>query len=115
MIVLADGFTGQMMEAVDFPYAWYLNQVQTRVRDAWDTPGDRLLSGGRRPVAVSFVIHRSGRVSDVRVAATSGTPGLDASAVRAVERAQPFPPLPEPYEAPELALTVRFRVAGAGS
>lgn len=98
----------------DFPFAWYLRQVQTRVRDAWDTPGEQLLRGGSRPVTVSFVIHRDGRVSAVRVEAGSGSPGLDTSAVRAVEAARPFPPLPEPYEGDELALSIRFHVAGGG-
>jgi TonB family protein len=103
------------VEALDFPFAWYLKQVQTRVRDSWDTPGDRLLAGGARPVVVSFVIHRDGHVSDVRVDSPSGTPGLDASALRAVDRAQPFPPLPDPYEGSSLSLTIRFRVSGGGS
>jgi len=101
-------------EAQDFPFAWYLRQVQTRVRDAWDTPGEQLLRGGARPVVVAFVIHRDGRVSDVRVEDGSGSPGLDTSALRAVEAARPFPPLPEPYEEDELALTIRFHVAGGG-
>ncbi|GJM44941.1 MAG: hypothetical protein DHS20C21_17830 [Gemmatimonadota bacterium] len=100
------------VQATDFPFAWYLKQVQTRVRDSWDTPGDRLLAGHANQVQVTFVIHRDGRATGVVVQSGSGTPGLDTSAQRAVERAQPFPPLPEPYEGDSLVLTVRFTVAG---
>jgi len=100
------------VEALDFPFAWYLRQVQTRVRDAWDTPGNRLLAGHPNPVGVTLVIHRDGHVSDARIEVSSGNAGLDASALRAVQRAQPFPPLPEPYEGERLALTIRFRVEG---
>jgi len=100
------------VQATDFPFAWYLKQVQTRVRDSWDTPGDRLVAGHSNRVAVRFIIHRSGRVSAVTVESGSGTPGLDSSARRAVENAQPFPPLPEPYEGDTLELTIRFTVGG---
>jgi TonB family protein len=40
-------------------------------------------------------LERSGRVSDVRVEKSSGQKQFDASAVAAVRRASPFPPVPE--------------------
>jgi protein TonB len=100
------------VHATDFPYLWYLNLVRTKITDVWDPPGDRMVKGRTNRVLLHFVIHRDGRVTDVRVEGGSGTPGLDASARRAVEQARPFPPLPDAYEAESLDVAVRFTVQG---
>jgi TonB family protein len=107
------GVSSTEVHASDFPYAWYLNTLRTRITDAWDPPGESLLTGRGNKVLVSLRVHRDGSVSNVRVEGASGTPGLDASARRAVERAQPFPPLPEGYEGSSLDVAVRFTAGGS--
>lgn len=101
------------VQAVDFPFAWYLNVLRTRITDSWDPPGESLLTGRSNKVVVSFRVYRDGRVSDVRVGGGTNAPGLDASARRAVERAQPFPPLPDGYEGESLEVSVRFTAQGS--
>ena len=54
---------------------------------------------------------RSGAVSDVNVEVLSGAPGLDSSARRAVDRAQPFPPLPDGFADDFVDIAVRFTVS----
>ena len=100
------------VQAVDFPYAWYLNVLRTRITDAWDPPGESLLTGRSKIVLIAFRVSRDGTVDNVTVSGASGTPGLDSSARRAVERAQPFPPLPEAYPDATLEVAVRFTVGG---
>lgn len=100
------------VHASDFPYAWYLNVVRTRLTDAWDPPGDRMIAGRANQVVVRFRIHRDGRVTDMSLDGGSGTPGLDASARRAVDLAKPFPPLPEDYDGESLEVAVRFTAEG---
>jgi len=109
----AGGGSRADVQAVDFPYAWYLNVLRTRITDAWDPPGESLLANRARQVVVAFRVFRDGRVTDVEVSGASGTPGLDASARRAVQRAQPFPPLPEAYPGESLEVAVRFTVEDA--
>jgi len=46
-------------------------------------------------VVIRLRLERSGRVSDVRVEKSSGDKQFDASAVQAVRRASPFPPVPD--------------------
>jgi TonB family protein len=46
-------------------------------------------------VVIRLRLERSGRVSDVRVEKSSGDKQFDASAVQAVRRANPFPPVPD--------------------
>ena len=107
------GESSAEVQAVDFPFAWYLNVLRTRITDTWDPPGESLLTGRANQVVVSFRVYRDGRVSDVRVGGGTNTPGLDASARRAVERAQPFPPLPDAYVGESLEVSVRFTAQGS--
>ncbi|HMB68472.1 MAG TPA: TonB family protein [bacterium] len=96
------------VEVVNFPYEWYLNVLRTKILAAWDPPGERLLTGHRRDVVVRFRLHRDGSITNVRIDGASGTPGLDASAQRAIDRGGPYPPLPPAYEEQWLDLGVRF-------
>ena len=104
--------TSAEVEATDFPYAWYLNLIAGKIRSSWDPPAEHMIAGHSNQVLVRLRIHRDGRITGVRVESHSGTPGLDASAERAVEGAQPFPPLPESYEGDHLDFGVRFTVTG---
>jgi TonB family protein len=97
--------------ARDFPYAWYLNTLRTKIADSWDPPGDRMVSGHGNQVLIRFRVHRDGHVSNIQVDGASGTPGLDASARRAIERASPFPPLPAQWVGDHLDAVVRFNVS----
>jgi TonB family protein len=99
------------VSATDFPYAWYLNLLRTKISDAWDPPASRLVAGGANQVIVRFRLARSGAVSDVGVEILSGAPGLDSSARRAVDRAQPFPPLPGDFADDFVDIAVRFTVS----
>lgn len=108
----AAGGASTDVQAVDFPYAWYLNMLRTRITDAWDPPGESILTGRSKQVIIAFRVARDGTVDNVTVSGASGTPGLDASARHAVERAQPFPPLPEAYDGAVLDVAVRFTVGG---
>ncbi len=99
--------------ASDFPFAWYLNTLRTKITDAWDTPAGRMVGDHDNRVVVRFRIHRDGRVSDVQVDGSSGAAGLEASVRRAVEGARPFPVLPEAYVGDFLDVAVRFTLSGA--
>ncbi|HLE63535.1 MAG TPA: energy transducer TonB [Pyrinomonadaceae bacterium] len=46
-------------------------------------------------VVIRLCLERPGRVSDVRVEKSSGDNQFDASAVQAVRRASPVPPVPD--------------------
>jgi len=69
----------------------YLDQVESRIMAVWKLPEN--LDG--KKVIVRMRLERSGRVSNVRLEKSSGDKKFDASAVEAVRRAIPFPPVPE--------------------
>ena len=72
----------------------YLDQVESRIMAVWQLP--KKVDG--RNVIMRMHLERSGRVSNVRVEESSGDKEFDDSAVEAVRRAIPFPPVPESAE-----------------
>jgi TonB family protein len=71
----------------------YIKQLQERVRQQW-IPGQTQSS---RRTVLHFTISRSGQVSNLQIAQTSGFNFTDEAAVGAVKRAAPFAPLPTAY------------------
>ncbi|MAF26457.1 MAG: TonB family protein [Gemmatimonadota bacterium] len=109
----AVGSPSALVEAADFPFAWYLNLLRTKITDSWNPPGRGLFTGGNAPVVVRLELGRDGSVGSVRVETASAVPGLDASARDAVTRASPFPALPDSWEGDRLIVRIRFSVAGS--
>lgn len=68
-------------------------------------------SKGRKSgeVVVSFTVSASGSVSGVRVARSSGSPDLDKAALAAVQRAAPFPPIPDGRKSWPFSVPIAFR------
>ncbi|MBI3449380.1 MAG: TonB family protein [Acidobacteria bacterium] len=79
-----------------FPYDWYRATIVNLIRSRWRRP---VTPGLTQPLrcSVAFVISKSGALSDIAVAATSGFATLDLSALRAVTEASPLPQLPYQY------------------
>jgi len=106
-----EGIGGELAGQIgvfDFPYAWYLQTVRDKISANWFTslvdPGVR----GTFQVAVYFRIYRNGSTSDVEVRQSSEIPSLDLSAKRAIQNAQPFPPLPDDYTKDYLGIILIF-------
>jgi TonB family protein len=99
------------VEATDFPYAWYLNLLRTKITEAWDPPASRLVAGRANQVIIKFFLARDGTASELEIDVVSGAPGLESSARRALQRAQPFPPLPQGYPEESVVIAVRFTVS----
>src|SRR5215467_4005595 len=69
----------------------YLKQVENRVRSVWKYPEEVT---GVQKLTIHFSLDRAGKLIQVEVVNTSDA-RLNASAVDAMKRASPFPPLPE--------------------
>ncbi len=76
-------------------FAYYVDQVNRRVSSEWLTQtADPRASLGKR-ATILFDIDRDGVPSNIRVETRSGSPTLDISALRAVQRVDHFGPLPQ--------------------
>jgi len=72
-------------------YERYLNQLKKRVQAVWKYPEG---VSGVQKVAILFTLDRAGRLVHSEVLESSDA-RLNASAVEAMKRASPFPPIPE--------------------
>ena len=89
-----------------FPYPGYLANIVRQVALRFSPPGASTLSAD-----VSFLIHRDGSVSDVRIVRKSGNYGFDLEARGAVEaagEAKAFGRLPEAFRDDVLPVTFAF-------
>jgi protein TonB len=76
-------------------FAYYVNIVNNKVAQNWYTgEADPRASLGKSATIV-FDINRDGVPSNARVETRSGSPSLDLSAMRAVQRVDGFGPLPQ--------------------
>ena len=101
--------SGQVDErTIDRRYDRYIEEIRQRVRRIREFPRSlavRLLEG---ETIVTFVVDVNGRIGDgPRVIKSSGFEEFDAAAVRAVRRAAPFPPMPNPATAGPLSVSLR--------
>jgi TonB family protein len=89
-------------------YNQYLQQLKRRVESVWKYPDDVT---GVQKVAVRFILDRAGKLTLAEVLDSSDS-RLNTSAVEAIKRASPFPPIPESLK--DLAnepMIIRFEVA----
>lgn len=71
----------------------YPGQVQVRVSRASRYPS--AAKGSKGEAHVTFTVAANGGVSSLKLSRSSGNSALDDAALAAVERAAPFPPIPE--------------------
>ncbi len=78
-------------------YPWYVDQINRIMSQNWNRAevDPRTPKGAR--VFLVFSIHRDGTVSGMQLDRSSGSPTLDASCQRAVQRVQTFGNLPSNY------------------
>ncbi|HXG16779.1 MAG TPA: energy transducer TonB, partial [Calidithermus sp.] len=99
------------LDVGDFPFAWYLRTIQSKITERWAPP-----PGSRegQTVVVVFEIGRDGRASNMAVEKQSGNPAYDLAALRAVADASPFPPLPAEFKEPLLRVHLGFHFTDRG-
>jgi len=84
--------------------SWYVRQVEQRVGQNWLQTSLGKLE--RRVQAVAtFVVQANGQISDIQLESRSGIRSVDLAVMRAIQAANPLPPLP--YELRNR--TVRFK------
>jgi TonB family protein len=89
----------------DFTYGYYIDQLLSLIDDRWVRPpmGDDVRA------TISFRIGRDGSMSDLRVSESSGYNSFDLAALRAVQNAAPFPPLPRGFKHDSLGVNLIVR------
>jgi TonB family protein len=102
-----DPGSGVFFDTQGFDLGPWANRVVAIVRSNWIIPVAAEL-GVKGIVGVSFQVEKSGRIVNINVISTSGTPSFDQAAVNALRTSSPFPPLPADFPRPILPGVFRF-------
>ncbi len=89
------------VENPDFTYGYYLDRLLSLIDAQWQRP-----NMGEVKAVIHFQIERDGSITDLRVAESSGYNSFDFAALRAVQSAAPFPPLPRGYKNDSLGVNL---------
>ena len=98
--------TSARLDVTDFPFTYYLRQIQAKISERW-APPPAAARGGERAV-ILFEIGRDGHVNAPVLEQSSGDAVYDESALRAVAEAGPFPPLPAEFKPTSLRVHFGF-------
>ncbi len=91
-------------------YALYYTQIWTRIRSNWTLPEE--WQEGELEAVLVITVQPSGEITNVRFEKRSGHPRFDQSALWAVERSNPLPPLPPGLSGSDQEIGIRFRPEG---
>ncbi|MEH2252196.1 energy transducer TonB family protein [Nostoc sp.] len=90
----------------DIDITSYLNQLQQQVKQQWLPE----VSQSSRRTVLNFTINRSGQVSNLQLAQTSGFGVTDQAALNAIQRSAPFAPLPTGYTSNHIHIQFTFDI-----
>ncbi len=100
------------VDAETFAFAYYLAIVQNKISSNWAPPTGLLKQGQAERATVYFKILRNGQISDLSIETPSGIFFFDQSALRAVSRSVPLPPLPVGFGEDSLGIHFDFELKG---
>ena len=96
---------GIMLENADFKYSYYTTGIVKKISRYWQWAN----SYSSYRAVVYFRIERDGFVNIVKIKESSGDESFDENAVRAVQLASPFAPLPDGYNQDHLGVYFEFK------
>lgn len=85
----------------------YYQALWARIRAEWALPRGILPSENLETV-IDVTVSRSGAVTAISIEKSSGNQYFDQSALRAIRKASPFPPVPEDIRGSSIELGIRF-------
>jgi colicin import membrane protein len=100
--------TGGASGVMSIKFKMYYNLIWQRIRSAWVLPEGALKGRKDLETIISIRIARDGQIEDIQFEKKSGNAALDESALRAIKKANPLPPLPPGMEGEKFDVGVRF-------
>jgi len=100
---------GVATDLPNFPYPWYISQVRLMLWQSWQ----RRMPGLDASGAIAFSILPDGSITDLSVESSSGDSDFDSLALKSVQDAAPFPPLPKDFHEPFLKIHLTLKSEAA--
>ncbi len=99
-------FYGATINNANFDYPYWFTQTFNKILRNWRNP---VASDGVIVCAVYFEVIKSGRVIVKNIKISSGIKPFDDACLAAVDRADPFPPLPRQFADEIIGITLPFK------
>ena len=99
----------QVFFAADFKDQAYQQKTFKRVASVWKMPKETPEPGSKSVVVVEIL--KNGKMGGMRLHHSSGSDPWDAAAIKAVEEAAPFGPLPKSYPRSSVEAHFHFEYA----
>lgn len=99
---------GLTFDTSGFKHRGYMRMLKERIESLWKYPKDAARSRHSGDLRIKFTIKRDGTLGNVNLLRTSGYRSLDKAAIKALEKASPYWPLPEDWEGETLEITGHF-------
>jgi TonB family protein len=96
--------TSLNLDGAKFPYLYYLNLIRRKIAEQWDWPGGQ----GVFKTIIYFRIQQDGEIAGLSFKQRSSNQLFDDAALRAVQIAGPFSPLPGGYTEDSLGVYFEF-------
>ena len=104
------------LDTPDPKYQDYFNQIRERIKSKWIYPYEASSRGIGGELSIEFGIAKSGELQFIERRRSSGVELLDDYAMRAVQLASPFPPVPDAISKGGLPIhgIFRYQLLGSG-
>jgi TonB family protein len=89
-----------------WPLKEYASMIKKRVTESWLIPSNLRDMEGH--ITIVFFIDRNGQNFDARIVESSGNHSLDTTALSAIIRSSPFPPLPQGFPGDHIGVKYIF-------
>jgi TonB family protein len=86
----------------------YYNMIEAKIKKEWTLPGDLLKGKTDLETIIVFVIERDGKIQKSWFEKKSGNALYDQSAMRAIKKADPLPPIPKEFSDNTFEFGIRF-------
>ncbi len=82
--------------------------IWSKVKQEWTVPGSVITKKDELETIVVIVIDKQGKIQKTWIEKKSGNNIYDQTAMRAIKKAEPFPPLPKELGENPFELALRF-------
>ena len=96
------------LDSQDPNYISYLSSIKRDIELVWEYPPPALSQGIQGRLVVEFRIKKNGSLMGAQLVHSSGSPILDKEAIRAIQAAAPFHPIPRWIRKERLAISASF-------
>jgi protein TonB len=96
------------LDSQDPNYISYLSSIKRDIELVWEYPPPALSRGIQGRLVVEFRIKQNGSLMGAQLVHSSGFPILDKEAIRAIQAAAPFHPIPRWIRKERLAISASF-------